>query len=202
MENQDTTSNEPKNDNYELLSKLVTSVDEYNENALSLSLDIEDLQNIYGEAQSTLQAVEIALTDSKEFSKKELEKRQSFLNAIPKSIGTHISLDTLNQIKKFEKKSNLVRNLFFGSIFTLILALLVVMGTVMMASKWYSESIRAKSEIREEILDEIKKDGKAIFEIKDYDQLKYNTDLMNKWMKKNPKDGEEFMKFKEGFESR
>jgi hypothetical protein len=76
------------------------------------------------------------------------------------------------------------------------------MGTVMMASKWYSESIRAKSEIREEILDEIKKDGKAIFEIKDYDQLKYNTDLMNKWMKKNPKDGEEFMKFKEGFESR
>ena len=103
MENQDTTSNEPKNDIYELLSKLVTSVDEYNENALSLSLDIEDLQNIYGEAQSTLQAVEIALTDSKEFSKKELEKRQSFLNAIPKSIGTHISLDTLNQIKKFEK---------------------------------------------------------------------------------------------------
>ena len=46
MENQDTTSNEPKNDIYELLSKLVTSVDEYNENALSLSLDIEDLQNI------------------------------------------------------------------------------------------------------------------------------------------------------------
>jgi hypothetical protein len=51
-------------------------------------------------------------------------------------------------------------------------------------------------------LDEIKRDGKAIFEIEDYNQLKYNTDLMNKWMKKNQKDGEKFLRFKEGYESK
>lgn len=65
-----------------------------------------------------------------------------------------------------------------------------------------SESIRAKSEIRQEILDEIKRDWKAIYKNDDYNQLKYNTDLMNKWMKKNPKDGEKFMRFKDGFESK
>ena len=72
----------------------------------------------------------------------------------------------------------------------------------MMLFKRYSESIRAKSEIRQEILDEIKRDGKEILEIEDYNQLKYNTDLMNKWMKKNQKDGEKFLRFKEGYESK
>ena len=46
MENQNTTPSEPQNDIYELLRKLITSVNEYNENAMSLSGDIEDLQNI------------------------------------------------------------------------------------------------------------------------------------------------------------
>ena len=73
---------------------------------------------------------------------------------------------------------------------------------LMILFKRYSESIRAKSEIRQEILDEIKRDGKAIYKNDDYNQLKYNTDLMNKWMKKNPKDGEKFMRFKDGFESK
>ncbi len=73
---------------------------------------------------------------------------------------------------------------------------------LMMLFKRYSECIRAKNEIRQEILDEIKRDGKAIYKNDDYNQLKYNTDLMNKWMKKNPKDGEKFMRFKDGFESK
>ena len=82
------------------------------------------------------------------------------------------------------------------------LAAIILFGTGHFAFKWYSESIRAKSEIRQDILDEIKKDGKAIFEIEDYNQLKYNTDLMNKWMKKNQKDGEKFLRFKDGYESK
>lgn len=82
------------------------------------------------------------------------------------------------------------------------LAVIILFGTGHFSFKWYSESIRAKSEIRQEILDEIKRYGKAIFEIEDYNQLKYNTDLMNKWMKKNQKDCEKFLRFKEGYESK
>ena len=70
------------------------------------------------------------------------------------------------------------------------------------AKKWYSESIKTKSEIREEILNEIKNDGKGIYKASDYEQLRQNTILINKWIERNPKDSEGFMKFKEGFEAR
>ena len=43
---------------------------------------------------------------------------------------------------------------------------------------------------------------KAIYETEQVKQLEYNTKLMKKWMQKNPKDAEKFLKFKEGYESR
>ena len=67
---------------------------------------------------------------------------------------------------------------------------------------WYRESIRTKTEVREEILKEIKDENKAIYETEQVKQLEHNTALMKKWMKKNPKDAEKFLKFKEGYESR
>jgi hypothetical protein len=66
----------------------------------------------------------------------------------------------------------------------------------------YRESIRTKTEVREEILKEIKNENKAIYETEQIKQLEHNTTLMKKWMKKNPKDAEKFLKFKEGYESR
>ena len=70
------------------------------------------------------------------------------------------------------------------------------------SKQWFSESIRTKTEIRQQILEEIRDDGRSIYKVKDYHQLQYNTDMMNKWMKAYPKEGKEFMKFKKGFESR
>lgn len=57
-------------------------------------------------------------------------------------------------------------------------------------------------EIRTELLQEIKNDKKEIYNQKDVEQLQYNTELINKWMKKNPKDAEKFLKFKDGYEAR
>jgi ribonuclease HI len=51
-------------------------------------------------------------------------------------------------------------------------------------------------------LDEIKKDGQSIYKDEDYLQLQHNTELMNKWIKNNPKDAKNFLRFKDGFESR
>lgn len=68
--------------------------------------------------------------------------------------------------------------------------------------QWYSESIRSKMEIRQQILDEIKNNGQSVYRVEDYQQLQHNTELINKWMKKNPKDAEKFLRFKDGYESR
>ena len=78
----------------------------------------------------------------------------------------------------------------------------ILSATVYLGKIWYRESIRTKTEVREEILKEIKNENKAIYETEQVKQLEHNTALMKKWMKKNPKDAEKFLKFKEGYESR
>ena len=92
--------------------------------------------------------------------------------------------------------------MFFGMIVSLFFSVLTTAGNIFFAKQWYSESIKSKSEIRQEILDEIKKEGQSIYKDEDYRQLQHNTELMKKWMEKNPKDAKNFLRFKDGYESR
>ena len=199
MENQNTTPNEPQNDIYELLRKVVeTNEENIKSTKQTESLHLES-RNFYQSAQNAIIGSTNMMQKAMQLVRTELDSIWDYKTSIPESIPAHLSETTVNFIERIEKH---IKFIFPGSIGILSLAAIITFGSGHFAFKWYSESIRAKSEIRQDILDEIKKDGKAIYEIKDYNQLKYNTDLMNKWMKKNPKDGEKFMKFKEGFESK
>lgn len=127
---------------------------------------------------------------------------ENSVNNIPKSIELILSEPTKRALENNtaqHKKKNF-REYF--TMVTLFIAVLIILFTSKLAFQWYSESIRTKSEIRQEILDEIKNSGQATYKVEDYKQLEYNTDLMNKWIKKNPKDAEKFLRFKEGYESR
>jgi len=84
----------------------------------------------------------------------------------------------------------------------LFFSVLTTIGNVVFAKQWYTESLRSKNELRQEILDEIKNNGQSLYRVDNYNQLHYNTELMNRWMKKNPKDAEKFLRFKDGYESR
>ena len=199
MENQNTNSNEPQNDIYELLKKVVETNEESIKSANQAETIHLEARNFYQSAQNAIIGSTNMMQKAIQFVRTELDSIWDYKTSIPERIPAHLSETTVNFFERIEKH---IKFIFPGSIGILSLAAIILFGTGHFAFKWYSESIRAKSEIRQDILDEIKRDGKAIFEIKDYDQLKYNTDLMNKWMKKNPKDGERFMKFKEGFESK
>ncbi|ROI07396.1 hypothetical protein EGH90_06215 [Kaistella haifensis] len=199
MENQNTTPNEPKNDIYELLRKVV----ETNEESIKSTKQTESVhleaRNFYQSAQNAIIGSTNMMQKAMQLVRTELESLIGFKSSIPESIPTDLSEKTINFFEKIEKH---IKFIFPGSIGILTLAAIILFGSGHFAFKWYSESIRAKSEIRQEILDEIKRGGKAVYKIEDYNQLKYNTDLMNKWMSKNPKDGEKFLKFKERFESK
>jgi len=199
MENQNTTQNEQQNDIYELLKKVVETNEESIKSANQAETIHLEARNFYQSAQNAIIGSTNMMQKAIQFVRTELDSIWDYKTSIPESIPAHLSETTVNFFERIEKH---IKFIFPGSIGILSLAAIITFGSGHFAFKWYSESIRAKSEIRQEILDEIKKDGKAIYEIKDYDQLKYNTDLMNKWMKKNPKDGEKFMKFKDGFESK
>ena len=95
-----------------------------------------------------------------------------------------------------------MKNIFYGMIAALFLSVLTTVGNIFFTKQWYAENIKSKSEIRQEILDKIKNDDQSIYKDEDYLQLQHNTELMNKWMEKNPKDAKNFLRFKDGFESR
>ena len=199
MENQNTMPNEPQNDIYELLRKVVeTNEENIKSTKQTESLHLES-RNFYQSAQNAIIGSTNMMQKAMQLVRTELESIIGFKSSIPESIPAHLSETKLSFFEKIEKH---IKFIFPGSIGILTLAAIILFGSGHFAFKWYSESIRAKSEIRQEILDEIKRDGKEILEIEDYNQLKYNTDLMNKWMKKNQKDGEKFLRFKEGYESK
>lgn len=129
-------------------------------------------------------------------------KRETLFKSIPDKIIAEISPESVLQLEKFNRKTEIVKYLVFGSLAILLISFFVLTATIYLGKNWYRESIRTKTEVREEILKEIKNENKAIYETEQIKQLEYNTTLMKKWMKKNPKDAEKFLKFKEGYESR
>ena len=129
-------------------------------------------------------------------------KRETLFKSIPDKIIAEISPESVLQLEKFNRKTKIVKYLVFGSLAILLISFFVLTATIYLGKNWYRESIRTKTEVREEILKDIKNENKAIYETEQIKQLEHNTTLMKKWMKKNPKDAEKFLKFKEGYESR
>lgn len=134
--------------------------------------------------------------------KEEAKHREDFLTALPKEIPLCLSDESLQVLEKFYKKSQIVKYIFWGSIGMLLLSLLISLVIGYNAVNWYEKSIRSKEEIRAEVLSEIDKDGKGIYLREDYESMKYNIRLINKWIETNPNDSEKFLRFKDGYDAK
>ncbi len=186
----------------ELLKKVIETNERNIEQGIKTEFAFEDLLNLKSETDSSLQGLNAMNLKLVELLENEKQERENFLEKIPKTIEVKISDDSLNRLTVFEKKVKVVKYLIFGSIGILLISIISIFSIGKLAKNWYSESIKTKTEIRQEILTEIQNEGKSIYQTSDLEQLKQNTIIMNKWIKKNPKDADKFMRFKEGFESR
>lgn len=186
----------------ELLNKVIETNERNIEQGIKTEFALEDLLNLFSETDSSLQGLNAMNLKLVEMLENEKQERETFLEKIPKTMEAELSEDLLNFLKDFQKEFKAGKYLFFGSIGILSLSIISILSIGKLAKNWYSESIRTKSEIRQEIFNEIEKEGKSIYKASDFEQLKHNTIIMNKWMQKNPKDSESFMRFKEGFEAR
>ncbi|MEN2434626.1 hypothetical protein AAH994_04355 [Weeksellaceae bacterium A-14] len=189
-------------DGFELLKKVIETNEENSKQSLEVRNSFEDILNMIGITELTLRKSNEALEKAEEFSIREDQKRKEFIDSIPKSIDANFSVPAAEQIDKLTAKSKLFKYFFGGIMIMLSLTLLITFFTGYYSKQWYSESIRSKMEIRQQILDEIKNNGQSVYKVEDYQQLQHNTELINKWMKKNPKDAEKFLRFKDGYESR
>ena len=194
MENENTAFSEI----YALLKKVIKELELNSEQSATSSGQIEDLIGRLAETEFALQAVADVFRKTRGFLNKEAEKREAFLVRLSELSKVDLSEEAVQTLNGFQNK---YRFLLVG-IGILVFSFMVMLTSFYFTRQFYSASIRSKSELRHEILDEIHKDGKAIYKVEDYQQLQHNTELMNKWLRKNPKDGEKFLRFKDGFESR
>ncbi|WP_454059742.1 hypothetical protein [Elizabethkingia ursingii] len=189
-------------DGFELLKKVIETNEATIEHYIMLKNSREDIIRMDQKIEETLKMLNGTLEKTKRFSALEEQKIQVLLDSIPKSIEACLSSSANMQLEQFEKKSKLVKIVFYGTIAALLLSVFIITGNIFFAKQWYAESIRNKTEIRQEVLDKIQNDGKSIYKVEDYRQLQHNTELMNKWIEKNPKDADKFLRFKDGYESK
>lgn len=220
--------NKEIDDGLELLKKVIKSNEENIEELIKASFAHEDLLNLLGETESTLRVASYTLENYKKVfvrtshilentpktfeyqaSKEELKARERFINSIPQSIEAHIpeKLETdlilLNRnISKVNGISSVFKYSILGGIGSLVLSIILLGVGGYFTKKWYAESIKTKEEIRKELLKEFENKGKGIYDVKSYEKLQYNTDLVNKWIEKYPNDADKFLRFKEGYETR
>ena len=207
MENQK-QNEETKSNGMELLENVIKSnekavasnIENLKSNA-KLSADIEDLVLAIGQKQLDFEVVKEIYKEILSFYEQEQIKRVEFLANIPTKTETVLSQETIDFYGNLERKIKRNGKFIWGGFGTFILGIFTLIFSINSVTTWYKESIKAKTELRQDILNEIAGEGKRIIDEKEIKILKENTEIMQLWMKNNPKKAEDFLRFKEGFEA-
>ncbi|WP_333854167.1 hypothetical protein [Epilithonimonas sp.] len=162
---------------------------------------VEDFINSSKHIQTGLRDVSAKYDDVEKLYELEQVKRTEFLANIPTKIETVLSQETIDFYDNFENKVKRLEKFIWSGIGVAVFSVLLLIISINFATKWYKESIKAKSELRQDILKEIAGEGKKIYEEKEIKILSENTEIMQLWIKNNPKKGEDFLRFKDGFEA-
>ena len=199
--NQERSQEHNQNNGLELLKKVIETNERNTEQGIKTAFVYEDLLNIKGETESTMRRFNATILKLSESLEKEAQERNEFIERIPKTIEIVPSEDYLNLNKALEKNSKFMKIIIYGMIAALFLSVLTTAGNIFFTKQWYVESIKSKSEIRQEILDELAIERKKIYDENEITILKDNTEIMQLWIKNNPKDAKMFLRFKDGFEA-
>ena len=200
---------EPKSDGFELLEKVIRSNEDNIKSNNSriviyskLAFALEDHLNIMGQTQLDFEVVAETYQDAMKFHELESVKRTEFLKSIPTKIEAVLAPETVEHFEKINSKMKEMNILTWSGLGTMILGILILVISINFATNWYKEIIKAKSELRANILSEIAGEGKNIYDKNEIKILNQNTQLMQLWIKNNPKKAEDFLRFKDGYEAK
>lgn len=205
MENQK-PNDDSKSSGMELLENVINSNerniasnDRNMESNAKLKGDIESFLFMMGETQQDLCVVNQSCKDILGFYEKEQIARDQFLTSIPTKTEIVLSQETRDYLEAFQNRAKRMGNFTWGGIGTMVLGILILFISIHFATNWYKASIKAKSELRQDILNEIADEGKKIYDENEVKTLQDNTKVMQLWIKNNPKKAEDFLRFKDGF---
>ena len=207
MENQQ-QNDETKSNGMELLKNViksnertVASNDENIEQCVKVQFDIEDLMSSFKHMQTDLLEVKTKYSEVVEFYEIEQSKRAEFLTNVPTKIEAVLSQETIDFYGNLEKRMKRKEKIIWSGFGTFILGIFTLIFSINFATNWYKESIKSKSELRQDILNELAAERKKIYDENEVKILKENTEIMQLWIKNNPKEADGFLRFKDGFEA-
>ena len=200
MENQKQVE-ETKSNGIELLENVIKTNRENIEHVVNVQSDIEDLTSLLNEINFKLQNIVLLPDKVLALFKLEQVKRTEFIASIPTKIEAVLSNESRDYLESFQKNIKWRRKFIWTGIGVFAFGILVLIASINFATNWYKESIKAKSELRQDILNEIASEGNKIYDENEMKVLSENTKLMQLWIKNNPKKAEDFLRFKDGFEA-
>lgn len=190
------------------ISEKAGQISEFQDNILEYKNVLEDFNN------TTIKNSEIIQVKHDSFIKNFNANADYVINKIG-AVQLSINKNDLNELrqvqqvaemltKAYNEKELKVVNFFnklkywiLGS-FALMIILNIITGDL--ARIWYKTSVQTKQETRAELLDEIKKSGKGIYEIEHIEDLERNTKIIQSWRKTAPKSSvDNFDTFMDGY---
>ena len=207
MENQK-QNEDTKSNGMELLENVIKSNErniasniESTESKAELRADIEDLVLAIGQMQLDFEVAKEIHNETLKFYELEQSKRAEFLAKIPTKIETVLSQEAIDFYENLKKETKRKEKFIWSGFGTFILGIFTLIFSITFATNWYKESVKAKTELRQDILNEIASEGKKVYDENEIKILSENTEIMQLWMKNNPKKAEDFLRFKDGFEA-
>ena len=198
-----------KSNGMELLENVIKSNErnvasniEVLESKAELRTNIEDLVLAIGQMQLDFEVVNEFHKETMRLNEIEQVKRANFLVKIPTKIETVLSQETIDFYENLKKETKRKEKIIWSGFGTFILGIFTLIFSINFATNWYKESIKSKSELRQDILKEIAGEGKKIIDEKEIKILRENTEIVQLWIKNNPKKAEDFLRFKDGFDAR
>jgi len=198
MENENKDS---KSNGMELLENVVKSNMENIEQNIKLQFAIEDHTTLLNDLKICLEDGQSLNNETMVFFKLVQAKITELIASIPTQTEMVLSKETKDDLDGLGKDIRWKKKFIWSGIGVFVFAVLVLIISLNFASNWYKESIKAKSELRQDILKEIADEGKKIYDEYEIRILSENTQVMQLWIKNRPKKAEDFLRFKEGFEA-
>ncbi len=195
----DSENKESKSNGMELLENVIKSNMENIEQNIKLQFAIEDHTTLLNDLKICLEDGQSLNNETVVFFKLVQAKMTEFLASIPTQTEMVLSKETKDYLDGFGKDIRWKKKFIWSGIGVFVFAVLVFIASIYFATNWYKESIKAKSELRQDILNEIADEGKKIYDKNEITVLRENTQVMQLWIKNNPKKAEDFLRFKDGY---
>ena len=190
------------------ISEKAGQISEFQDNILEYKNVLEDFNN------TTIKNSEIIQVKHDSFIKNFNANADYVINKIG-AVQLSINKNDLNELRQVQQVAEMLTKAYnekelkvvnfynklkywiLGS-FALMIILNIITGDL--ARIWYKTSVQTKQETRAELLDEIKKSGKGIYEIEHSEDLERNTKIIQSWRKTAPKSSvDNFDTFMDGY---